>query len=552
MTPAVSQDKNSFLAAHPLVPVFVFTAICLFRVMLLRDFSPDNELRYLQIADEAIADGHVFAFTLHGEPYADKPPLYLWVVMLSKLLLGKHSMFFLSLFSFIPALVTVCVMDRWTAAGRPSGRVAASLMALSCALFLGMSVFLRMDMLMCMFIVLSLYSFWLMYSGEGNPRRQGILLPMWIFLALFTKGPVGLLMPLLSIVCFLAAAGRLREAGRYLGWKTWGILGGLCAVWFTGVCLDGGVDYLENLVFHQTMGRAVNSFHHKRPLWFYLTAVWYITAPYMFLLVGAAAASPQRRRKGAKARGDKEVFFFTTVVSTFVMLSLFSGKLAIYMAPVIPFMVMLAGEVLRRTGGRKWMGWALAVPQALIAALCLIALGVRVFLYGNPSVAEILGEYSFLRENVVWAGVAVLSAGSGLAALWALKGEGDKSVTATASSMLLAVLLVSFAMTSINDWIGWGNMCRTVGPDDDVATLFVKRADNMEVYLGRGVKDYGKDFGALLDAESGGRTHSGRPLTIIVPTIKLDRDDRMKALFESGESWSVGPYSLHRVAPGPR
>ena len=70
---------------HPLLIAFFLIILCLLPMMILRDFSPDNELRYLQIADEAIENGNVFAFTLDGEAYADKPPLYLWIVMLSKL-----------------------------------------------------------------------------------------------------------------------------------------------------------------------------------------------------------------------------------------------------------------------------------------------------------------------------------------------------------------------------------------------------------------------------------------------------------------------------------
>lgn len=81
-------------------------------VMVLRDFSPDNELRYLSIADESIRNGTLFAFTNHGVPYADKPPLYLWLLMAAKTLSGSHQMWLLSLFSLVPALVTVSVMSR--------------------------------------------------------------------------------------------------------------------------------------------------------------------------------------------------------------------------------------------------------------------------------------------------------------------------------------------------------------------------------------------------------------------------------------------------------
>ena len=74
--------KGNIFTRHPMMTIFVFTFVCLFPVMLTRDFTPSNELRYLSIANEALADGHIFAFYNHGLAYADKPPLYFWIVML--------------------------------------------------------------------------------------------------------------------------------------------------------------------------------------------------------------------------------------------------------------------------------------------------------------------------------------------------------------------------------------------------------------------------------------------------------------------------------------
>lgn len=54
--------------------IFVIMLLTLLPIMLLRDFTPDNELRYLSIADEALRNHTFFAFTNHGVAYADKPP----------------------------------------------------------------------------------------------------------------------------------------------------------------------------------------------------------------------------------------------------------------------------------------------------------------------------------------------------------------------------------------------------------------------------------------------------------------------------------------------
>ena len=82
-------------------------------VLILRDFTPNNELKYLSIVDEVLRDGHFFTFYHQGELYADKPPLYFWLLMLSKWIWGEYNMFGLSLFSIIPALISVYIMNTW-------------------------------------------------------------------------------------------------------------------------------------------------------------------------------------------------------------------------------------------------------------------------------------------------------------------------------------------------------------------------------------------------------------------------------------------------------
>ena len=91
---------------------YLLYILALIPMFLTRDFTRNNELRYLSIADEAIRNGNIFTFTNHGVHYADKPPLYLWIVMAGKLIFGTHSMLFMALFSYIPALVVISIMSR--------------------------------------------------------------------------------------------------------------------------------------------------------------------------------------------------------------------------------------------------------------------------------------------------------------------------------------------------------------------------------------------------------------------------------------------------------
>lgn len=165
-----------------LIYFLFFTA--LLPILIIRDFTPDNELRYLSIADEAIRNNHLFTFYNHGMPYADKPPLYLWIIMLVRIVLGCHQMWAIGMFSVIPAIITTHTMDKWVDKSSDSNsQLTTTVLLLTSGLFAGLAITLRMDMLMCMFIVLAMRSFWNitptmavknvnLYLLSGKKRKQ--------------------------------------------------------------------------------------------------------------------------------------------------------------------------------------------------------------------------------------------------------------------------------------------------------------------------------------------------------------------------------------------
>lgn len=540
-----------------MMTVFVFCAVCLLPMMAMRDFTPSNELRYLSIADEAIANGHLFAFYNHGIPYADKPPLYFWIVMLCRLLFGHHSCLALSMFSLIPAFAIVGIMDRWVMKGKSAmNRMSVAGMTLTCVMFLGTMVVLRMDMLMCLFIVLALRTFYRMYTGEGSRRQDSLTLPLWIFLALFTKGPVGLLMPPLAIAVFLAVKRDWKGFRKYLGLKTWGIIAALSAVWLTCVWLEGGLEYINNLLFKQTVGRAVNAFTHARPFWFYLVTILWCLAPYTLLLIGSFMASLLPVRKaGAEKVSDLEILFLSTIISTVAMLSSFSSKLPIYLVPVFPFCVYLFPTVLDRIGERGWMRWSVGIFQILL--LCA-GIATLLFLSGSvtiPAAACLLDEYSFAREAPVVNAVILLTLANAMGTWFLIK---RKSVNIPAlllsAGLFLAAFSASAVLRDLNPYIGYGSICSRVPEGTDVATIFLHRPENIDVYTGRQITDFGDDPAKLSEAVkahielTGENVGSGRPLTIITRTSRMETTPELQKLFSEGTVIYAGPYCLTTIS----
>lgn len=540
-----------------MMTVFIFCAVCLLPMMAMRDFTPSNELRYLSIADEAIANGHLFAFYNHGIPYADKPPLYFWIVMLCRLLFGHHSCLALSMFSLIPAFAIVGIMDRWVMKGKSAmNRMSVAGMTLTCVMFLGTMVVLRMDMLMCLFIVLALWTFYRMYTGEGSRRQDSLTLPLWIFLALFTKGPVGLLMPPLAIAVFLAVKRDWKGFRKYLGLKTWGIIAALSAVWLTCVWLEGGLEYINNLLFKQTVGRAVNAFTHARPFWFYLVTILWCLAPYTLLLIGSFMASLLPVRKaGAEKVSDLEILFLCTIISTAAMLSSFSSKLPIYLVPVFPFCVYLFPTVLDRIGERGWMRWSVGIFQILL--LCA-GIATLLFLSGSvtiPAAACLLDEYSFVREAPVVNAVILLTLANAMGTWFLIK---RKSVNIPALLLSAGLFLAAFSSSAVlhdlNPYIGYGSICSRVPEGTDVATIFLHRPENIDVYTGRQITDFGDDPAKLSEAVkahielTGKNVGPGRPLTIITRTSRMETTPELQKLFSEGTVIYAGPYCLTTIS----
>lgn len=505
-----------FMYGLAVLPIFIF-----------RDFTPDNELRYLSIADEALQNGSIFTFTSHGIIYADKPPLYLWIVMFGKVLLGTHSMLFLALFSLIPALVMIWFMDKWVAEILPAEeRLSAQLMLLTSVFFIGSAIVMRMDMLMCMFILLALYTFFRMYEGKGS-KLDSFLLPIYVFMALFTKGPVGLIVPLISSVGFLILKREYKLIGKYWGWKTLCILAVLCTAWFAGVYAEGGREYLNNLLFKQTVNRAVNAFHHKEPFYYYFIAFWYTLAPWS-LLIGAALWNGLKKRRDIP---NLELFFLVIALSTLLTLSIFSSKLAVYLLPALPFFIYLAMIWIHKHGLNKVYFIFMAVPSVLLSLAFPAAIIYKYFF----ATAEIAVTPPMLIASVF------LSVTGFTTIKFLLRNNLNNGIQTLGAGILLAVFTISFAIPGLNHLIGLKQLCsqaKSFSNEHGGVNYYycgLNRANNLNVYLKSELTELKKKD--LLD-----ENEIKTPAVIFLSGKEIQKNDTVKAFARGKKAFHSGNY----------
>ena len=161
--------------------------------VLLRDFNPLNELSYLAIASESMERGSFFAFYQDGSPYADKPPLYLWICMLCLSIAGQNAMPLVLLASVIPFIFVLSIMDRYLGVDFRHQERLLIILGMCSLLFVDvLGVIARMDMLFTAVMLLAYMKMVKRYTlikelGPSAPRPKygNLSIPLLLFLGVF-------------------------------------------------------------------------------------------------------------------------------------------------------------------------------------------------------------------------------------------------------------------------------------------------------------------------------------------------------------------------------
>ena len=402
-------------------------------------------------------------------------------------------------------------------------------MLMTSGLFVGLTIFIRMDMLMVMFITLSLYTFYKLYIGEGHSRNT-YLFPIYVFLALFSKGPVGILVPFVSTTLFLILTKKFRTFFTYWGWKSLLIILAGCAIWFMGVYLEGGNEYLNNLLVHQTVGRGINSFHHKEPFYYYAISIWYSVAPWSLLTIGLLIAGIYKR----KIKSELDLFFAIVILSTVGLLSIISSKIAVYILPIIPFMVFLSASQMKHFDMQnKWIKASIAIP----AIAFLFVLPIIVFLATTNIIS-----YSDLPSPLIYSGALILTL-TGIVSLILLYRKKDtyKAIYSMSWGILLSVFILGFTIPQLNNQLGWRNLCQKAiqlseeNHTTDFCVYKISRAESMDVFLKKDVHEVSKE--AIVD-------NLLKDKLLLLPVKQFENDNDLLSIIQTKEYHKVGEYII--------
>lgn len=285
--------------------VFLFILISL-AIQIFRSSIHVDEGRYLSSAFEMYSSGNYLVPHLNGVPYHHKPPMLLWITNLLWAVLGI-SEFIARLIPIISTVLTSIII-------RSIANRQAQFMFLATGFVFIWSQFYMFDNLMMLWVSLGWYAL---------VKNRVIFLSFAVTCGLLTKGPA-LFIYLIPLAFFLKRP------------MIFGFLGGIVVplLWLGLALMYGDEGYREAILWKQTAGRMVNSFHHQRGWWFYLVMFPIILLPWV--------AIPKLWKNHQFSDSHKAVL--KAITTTFLIFQLISCKQIHYLLPMLPMAMVIISD----------------------------------------------------------------------------------------------------------------------------------------------------------------------------------------------------------------
>ncbi len=400
-----------------------------------------DEPREAEITRELYASGDWVVPRLNGVPFLEKPPLAYWAAASVFYVLGRPSEEWCrapaALWGILMTLA--CFQLGSMLFGRRVGLLAAFVLATSQE-FVIQTHTLLVDLPMAAGVAWAFAFFWRGYTS-GSPRRRALFYAVGAAtsgVAFLGKGPIGVVVPAVGVLVFLAWRKEWREALRLLAPANLAVFAVLTVPWLAMVRWRGGsavfrTFFWDNMVMRFFSGSA----DHTAPPWDYALGILLVMVPWAVFVPPVVCALARPGGVHEQDRRRSWQYLVSIMAGPLVLLSMASAKRSSYLLPLMPaFAVSVAAWLagaLQRTEARWSRVWRASGTVALAAA-AVAAWGVSGFLAVQAR--------SGLAVSAI--GLAAALAGTGALVL-SLRREAQDRSPALAAGLALLILLSLFS-----------------------------------------------------------------------------------------------------------
>lgn len=350
---------NAMMLLMALAMLVLLTAVA----MLARPITPLDETRYVGVAWEMWLRGDFLVPFKNGEPYSHKPPLMMWMFQAGWSVFGVNAWWprlISPLFSVGALILTFRLAQRlWPERHDLAGP--AVVVLASSLIWAISSTWIMFDVMLALFVLIGLHG--TLSAAEGKPVRGFAVLGLSIGLGVLAKGPVILLQVLPVVVLAPWWTPGLRWTRWFAGVLAAILLGaGIALAWAIPAGMAGGEAYRNAIFWGQTANRMVESFAHKRPIWWYLALMPVLLFPW-FIWPALWRAGTRYVKQGLD-RGGR--FCLAWSMPVLIAFSFVSGKQVHYLMPLFPAFALLVARVLVENRPQKNGLWLPAVFMGLL------------------------------------------------------------------------------------------------------------------------------------------------------------------------------------------
>ncbi len=346
--------------------------------------DPDEPF-YSLTAKEMLVRDDASTPVLFGAPQFEKPILFYWVLYACGKLFGMNEAS-MRLGPCLAGILTVLVTYGWARVlwKRPGTAFVSAAILMTAAEFVVLSRLVLTDIFLCLFTTAAFACFsW----GYARPRARTMAWTLTfaaMALGVLTKGPLGVIVPMLGIGAALVASDETSLLARF-PWKRGLALFAVIAVpWFAVMTARYGPEFLAHFLVHENVRRFFVAEHRSMSTPLFYPAVLFIGFfPWCGLLPAAIVRAFSRLPAGQAGAGRRapERLLIACAFIPLVFFTLSESKLSSYILPLFPPLALLAGgwaaraaRVMRKTAPHPalifWLfvSWV-AIPAGIAAAL---------------------------------------------------------------------------------------------------------------------------------------------------------------------------------------
>jgi len=269
------------------------------------------------------------------------------------------------------------------------------------------------DMFLSSSIALALLGFLLVWKAGHSIMQLRIghtLIALFSGIAVLAKGPVGVLLPGLTIILFLLLKRRLVNQVITTPWLPMvALFFGIVLPWYAMATRANGLDFLTRFIGFSNFERFTSVLYsHPGPPWFYFPWVFLLLFPWSIYLPVAMARLEFWKFETWKVEDDPADTALFATIWLVVILSFFSAaatKLAGYILPVVPAGSLLIALLFQPLGKPKPFAKGLRVSIWVNSGLFALA---AITVASTKLIIKSSTDYPGLTKSILDSGLPVL------------------------------------------------------------------------------------------------------------------------------------------------